>query len=264
MSDGHIWFSLLSRPTRSKFTRVQRLSACLALLFSSMIASAMWYKTEEAVEGAQNVHIGPFNFSPQQLYISIASSVVSVPVSILIIALFRKAAAKPKKQTSTSNNPYSTPSTPTPATNEEVKQAPARKQEWQEFDELLNGRYSRLSPTPIPASRAEDTYHHGAIYPKPPAPKKKKKPFMLPWWCVYVAWVLVALTVTLSAFFTILYSFEWGGNKSSAWLTSFFLSFIQSVLFIQPIKVGTHLDFVSDLCEESCTSAILCNYMYLY
>ncbi|ELT88583.1 hypothetical protein CAPTEDRAFT_89312, partial [Capitella teleta] len=49
MSDGHLWFSLLSRPTRSRFTRVQRLSCCLALLFTTMIANAMWYRTEESV-----------------------------------------------------------------------------------------------------------------------------------------------------------------------------------------------------------------------
>lgn len=42
MTDGYLWFSLVSRPTRSRFTRVQRLSCCLALLFATMIANAMW------------------------------------------------------------------------------------------------------------------------------------------------------------------------------------------------------------------------------
>jgi len=32
---------------------------------------------------------------------------------------------------------------------------------------------------------------------------------MLPYWCVYVAWFLIALSILASAFFTILYSFEW-------------------------------------------------------
>jgi len=60
---------------------------------------------------------------------------------------------------------------------------------------------------------------------------------MLPYWCVYVAWVLVALSILVSAFFTILYSFEWGREKSTAWLTAFLLSFFESVVFIQPLKV---------------------------
>jgi len=43
----------------------------------------------------------------------------------------------------------------------------------------------------------------------------------LPHWCVYIAWTLVALSMIVSAFFTILYSFEWGREKSTAWLTAF-------------------------------------------
>jgi len=34
---------------------------------------------------------------------------------------------------------------------------------------------------------------------------------MLPYWCLYIAWVLIALSILVSAFFTILYSFEWVG-----------------------------------------------------
>jgi len=33
------------------------------------------------------------------------------------------------------------------------------------------------------------------------------------------------------------YSFEWGREKSTAWLTAFLLSFFESVIFIQPVKV---------------------------
>jgi len=59
----------------------------------------------------------------------------------------------------------------------------------------------------------------------------------LPYWCVYIAWVLIALSILVSAFFTVLYSFEWGREKSIAWLTAFLLSFLESVILIQPLKV---------------------------
>ena len=49
--------------------------------------------------------------------------------------------------------------------------------------------------------------------------------------------------MTVSAFFTILYSFEWGREKSTAWLTSFLLSFAESVILIQPVKV--RLSFIT-------------------
>ena len=62
----------------------------------------------------------------------------------------------------------------------------------------------------------------------------------LPYWCVYIAWFLVALSILVSSFFTILYSFEWGREKSIAWLTAFLLSFLESVILIQPVKVKLH------------------------
>jgi len=69
----------------------------------------------------------------------------------------------------------------------------------------------------------------------------------LPFWCAYIAWFLVALSITVSAFFTILYSFEWGRKKSTAWLTSFLLSFAESVILIQPFKVSYNV-CTADFC----------------
>ena len=60
----------------------------------------------------------------------------------------------------------------------------------------------------------------------------------LPWWCVYVGWVLVVLSIAVSAFFTILFSFDWGPIKSTQWLSGFFLSFLQSIMIIQPLQVS--------------------------
>ncbi len=97
MSDSNLWVSLVSRPTRSRFTRVQRLASGLALLFATMIANAMWYRTDENLENVQLVHLGPFTFTPQQVWISLASSFVSLPVSILIVTLFKRSAGKRRK-----------------------------------------------------------------------------------------------------------------------------------------------------------------------
>ena len=38
LTDEHLWISIVSRPTRSTFTRLQRLTCCLVLLFTTMIA----------------------------------------------------------------------------------------------------------------------------------------------------------------------------------------------------------------------------------
>ena len=64
--------------------------------------------------------------------------------------------------------------------------------------------------------------------------KRKGK---LPYWCIYIAYLLVVLSVVASGFFTILYAMEWGHDTANAWLTAFVLSFFQSVLLLQPAKV---------------------------
>jgi len=49
---------------------------------------------------------------------------------------------------------------------------------------------------------------------------------------------VVFLAVTVSGFFTVLYSMEWGRVKSVDWLTTFLLSILQSIVVVQPVKVG--------------------------
>jgi len=59
----------------------------------------------------------------------------------------------------------------------------------------------------------------------------------LPYQFIYVAWFLVAVTTFLCAFFIMLYSMEWGKKKSEEWVTTFLMSFIESVFCLDPVKV---------------------------
>ncbi|ESP04060.1 hypothetical protein LOTGIDRAFT_73820, partial [Lottia gigantea] len=43
LANEHLWVSVFSRPTRSNFTRVQRISCCMALLFLTMITNCMFF-----------------------------------------------------------------------------------------------------------------------------------------------------------------------------------------------------------------------------
>lgn len=66
LSDGHLWFSVFARPPQSRFTRLQRVSCCLCLLFVSMLANAMF--TGQESEGATNaLELGPFSLSLKQV-----------------------------------------------------------------------------------------------------------------------------------------------------------------------------------------------------
>jgi len=42
LTDYHLWFSSLVKPSYSRFTRAQRLTCCLCLLLSYMTAATLW------------------------------------------------------------------------------------------------------------------------------------------------------------------------------------------------------------------------------
>lgn len=66
LTSDHLWFSVFSRPTRSNFTRVQRISCCMSLLFMTMITNAMWFKSEDNAQQTNAMQIGPVSFTLQQ------------------------------------------------------------------------------------------------------------------------------------------------------------------------------------------------------
>ena len=71
-------------------------------------------------------------------------------------------------------------------------------------------------------------------------PKKRPKRF-LPHFFLYVAWILVPLILLASSFFTILYSMEWGGDKSREWLGAFLLALVEGEGIIAPLQVNKTL-----------------------
>ena len=95
LTDEHLWFSVAMRPARSHFTRCQRLSCCFCVLLCTMLANAMFYKQNLAVAGSQ-ISLGSYRFSWRQLVIGIQSAIVVIPINVLIVQLFRKAAPSVK------------------------------------------------------------------------------------------------------------------------------------------------------------------------
>ncbi|CAF4382626.1 unnamed protein product, partial [Adineta steineri] len=71
VSDGHLWFSIFSRPPSNKFTRVQRCTCCFVLFFTSMLINIMYYDLSNEANASSETHsgalsIGPFYIAPQQ------------------------------------------------------------------------------------------------------------------------------------------------------------------------------------------------------
>ncbi|KAK3089119.1 hypothetical protein FSP39_001015, partial [Pinctada imbricata] len=96
LSDGHLWFSVVARPPQSRFTRVQRVSCCLCLLFMTMVTNAMFYETAENTDANNTFTFGPFALTPEQIYIGVVSNLIVFPINFLVVLLFRK--SRPRKK----------------------------------------------------------------------------------------------------------------------------------------------------------------------
>ena len=93
-SDGHLWFSVFSRPVRSNFTRLQRISCCASLLFCTMISKATFHRQNRQATGNKAgvlMKIGPIEFTLTQLWISFIGTLIVLSVNLIIVTLFRKA-----------------------------------------------------------------------------------------------------------------------------------------------------------------------------
>ena len=107
LEDGHLWFSIVSRPPTSNFTRVQRLSCALCLLCCTMITSAMFYNMGGQGPSPFAVHIGSLIIDLKPFVIGLQSSIIIVPVNVLIVQIFRNLRPnnkKPKEKTSQDAN----------------------------------------------------------------------------------------------------------------------------------------------------------------
>ena len=214
LTDNHLWFSVVARPAKSSFTRVQRLSCCLSVLLSTMLANAMFYEVGDESSTGTSVHVGPFTFSMKQLSIGITSSLVVLPANVLIVMFFRKARPSDRK----------------------VVLDKAQDPHGQSTKYEVSG-----DDKPLEKSKEEDKVENEE------KKKRDKKKKTLPHYFVYISYGLVFITCSVSATFTIFYGLTFGKEKSEGWLSSMMISFWQDVLVSQPLKVS-----VSFILKEYC------------
>ncbi|CAF1074084.1 unnamed protein product [Adineta steineri] len=101
VSDGHLWFSIFSRPPSNQFTRVQRCTCCFVLFFISMFLNIMYYdlstesKTNNSTSTA-SLSFGSFYLNSQQVIIGIIVELFALIPSLLLVQLFRR--LQPRKK----------------------------------------------------------------------------------------------------------------------------------------------------------------------
>eukprot|EP00794_Sanderia_malayensis_P008988 gene8988-9948_t len=238
LSDGHLWFSVYARPPRSPFTRVQRLSCCMSLLMTSMMASAMFYKRAPKPTPETANYAAGLTFTWPQIFVALVSTAITLPINVLIVTLFRS--SKPKdfvritkvrpsrsvsKASVADNNSIQSASTASqPATPELIMQQNSEIP----LLERKNGKQSESASTK--ASEEKKKKERAAKI-------KKKESFLFPHWCVYIAWFLASGTIIASSVMVIIYGMTFGNSRSLDWLSSITLSAVSDILVIQPVKV---------------------------
>lgn len=147
------------------------------------------------------IKLGPIQLSWSLIVIGIQSSFIVMPVNVLLVTIFRKLAPKEQKTKEYGEEAE------TDSSAEKVIEAERDEKDEQE--------------EPI-AEESSNT---------------KKKTFLFPYWCLYVAYVLCFISCITCAVFTLFYGFTFGKEKSEKWLSAMAISFFQSVVVIQPFKV---------------------------
>ncbi|XP_062581503.1 uncharacterized protein LOC134243288 [Saccostrea cucullata] len=60
---------------------------------------------------------------------------------------------------------------------------------------------------------------------------------LFPKWVLYFAWFLLFASAAVSSFCLLLYSMQWGKEKSTRWLVKFILSLLESIFIVDPGKI---------------------------
>ena len=86
--EKHIWVSVFAKLPRVRFSRLQRSSCCLAVILSSMLVNAMFYKLDGKY--TEHIQVGMLRFSWRQVVVGIESALIVAPINIFIVYLFQK------------------------------------------------------------------------------------------------------------------------------------------------------------------------------
>ncbi|XP_008291325.1 polycystic kidney disease protein 1-like 2 [Stegastes partitus] len=302
--DEHIWVSIVDPPSRSPFTRAQRVSCCMSLLLCTMAINIAFWNIPVDASSPVLFSLGSLKITWQEIMVGVESGLLMFPINILIITIFRsirpRIISKAKREDSEESIRPAAVTVPSVLKDTEevvslVCGSPRNKisnterlettadlcpaldklhsfiqnmqgetesdPHWVYCSKFLlaalshlltclekldaknfssPGEYQQiLSLTNLLVRKAEMVFScHLASCP-PPVKKKKTRSVgcWLPWWCVFLGWFLLLSISGISTYFTLLYGFQYGREKSIKWVMSLGLSLFQSIFILQPLKV---------------------------
>ncbi|XP_075408719.1 polycystin family receptor for egg jelly-like [Tenrec ecaudatus] len=265
---SHMWFSIFAGIIAKPVNRLQRLSCCLAVLLSTLLCNIMFFNAnrKEEIESKELYQI-------RLMMIAIQSTLITVPVQLLLSFLFTYSQKKPTDMTLDEVAPqehhpvvseeggfwdehlvkwYAYETTHKEETRQAEKLASSGSAELQEASEQTTSKTNQQleeeeSKAPQTSKKninsnnknADTTYNQDVLSEDPPSQEhpKPKTRILLPRWCVYIAWFLVFAICSISSFFIVFYGLTYGSNMSKQWLFTSVFSFFQSIFLVQTAKI---------------------------
>jgi hypothetical protein len=202
VADGHLWFSIFSRPPATSFTRVQRCTCCFVLLFTAMLFNILYYDRTQELPSSQNSNtgwsIGPLHITKQQIGIGVIIELLALIPSLLLVQFFRR-----------------------------IRPRHSAAQQLATIQQAI--RQTRTTVPVSPSSSLSVVSTH-----------KRTWHVSFPWWCLFIAYSVSLLIVGVCCLFIIARGIEFGDEKTQQWLISLVVGFISSVCLTQPLKVSHH------------------------
>lgn len=97
-TEYHLWLSVIFRPVKSNFTRTQRLSCCLTVIYSVILTSVLICRFTDLmdIENDSLFSLLPILLSHHVVIFGISVNMVIVPCHMLLMLMFRSINKKPK------------------------------------------------------------------------------------------------------------------------------------------------------------------------
>ncbi|KAK9542862.1 hypothetical protein VZT92_000688 [Zoarces viviparus] len=87
--DEHIWVSIVDPPSRSPFTRAQRVSCCMSLLLCTMAINIAFWNIPTDEDSPVLFSLGSLEITWEELMVGVQCGLLMFPINILIITIFR-------------------------------------------------------------------------------------------------------------------------------------------------------------------------------
>ncbi|XP_065658368.1 uncharacterized protein LOC100211692 isoform X4 [Hydra vulgaris] len=218
--DGHIWFSIFTKPVLSTFTRCQRLATCTTLLFTTMMTNCMFYRGDDSNKPSDSITLGFVTISVDQLRVAFSSIAIATPLNLIIITLFKYA-------------------------------GPPKTLKHQKYEVSQNPKPYDLSTQSSMHVKIIKFFQSIIFFGKEEEEEEKSAKKSMPHWLIYIGYVLAFSTCVVCAFFIFTYSMAFGKVKANKWMVAMTFTFLQSIFIIEVVKVILLSIFFSSVLKKT-------------